>query len=117
MDPIGFALENFDAAGGWRTHEGKFAVDSSGVLPDGQSFAGVSGLKKILRSQSAQFTRVLTEQMLIFALGRGMESYDRGQVDLINSRVMAEGNKLSSLVLAIVESDAFQMRMNGHDSK
>jgi mono/diheme cytochrome c family protein len=117
MDPIGFALENFDAAGGWRTHEGKFAVDSSGVLPDGQSFAGVSGLKKILRSQSAQFTRVLTEQMLIFALGRGMESYDRGQVDLINSRLMAEGNKLSSLVLAIVESDAFQMRMNGHDSK
>jgi len=111
MDPIGFGLENFDAAGAWRTHEGKFAVDSSGVLPDGQSFTGVSGLRKILRSQAPQFTRNLTEQMLTYALGRGVESYDRATVDKINKRVMANGNKLSSLVLAIVESEPFLMRM------
>lgn len=120
MDPIGFGLENFDAAGGWRTHEGKFAIDSSGVLPDGQSFAGVSGLRKILRSQSAQFTRNLTEQLLTYALGRGLEASDRGEVDKINARLAAHGHTLSALVLAIVDSDPFQMRMkegNAHASK
>ncbi len=110
MDPIGFGLENFDAAGGWRTHEGKFAVDASGVLPDGQAFDGVNGLKKILKSQSAMFTRNLSEQMLTFALGRGVEAADRGAVERINRRVMADGNQLSAMVLAIVESEPFQRR-------
>jgi hypothetical protein len=111
MDPIGFGLENFDAAGAWRTHEGKFPIDSSGVLPDGRSFQGVSGLRRILRSQSAQFTRNFTEQMMTYALGRGLEASDRGAVDKINQRLMANGNRLSALVLGIVESEAFRMRM------
>ena len=110
MDPIGFGLENFDAAGGWRTHDGKFAVDASGVLPDGQSFEGVAGLKKILKSQSAMFTRNLSEQMLTFALGRGVEAADKGAVSQINQRVIAGGNRLSAMVLAIVESEPFQKR-------
>ena len=111
MDPIGFGLENFDAAGAWRTHEGKFPIDSSGVLPDGRTFQGAAGLRQILRSQSAQFTRNFTEQMLTYALGRGLESSDRGAVDKINQRLIADGNKLSALVLAIVESEPFRMRM------
>lgn len=120
MDPIGFGLENFDAAGGWRTHDGKFAVDSSGVLPDGQRFEGVTGLRKILSSQPAAFTRNLSEQMFMFALGRGVELADRKALNQINERLMEGGNKLSALVLAIVESEPFQMRekeVNRHASR
>jgi hypothetical protein len=111
MDPIGFGLENFDAAGRWRTKEGRFDVDSSGTLPDGRSFQGVSGLRDILKSQSRQFTRNLTVKMLTFALGRGLESSDRATVDRINQTLTTGGNKLSVLVTAIVESEPFQMRM------
>jgi hypothetical protein len=110
MDPIGFGLESFDAAGRWRTHDGKFAVDTSGELPDGRRFDGVSGLREILRSQSAMFTRNFSEQMLTFALGRGVEPSDKAAVDQINRRLTENGNKLSALVMAIVESEAFQMR-------
>lgn len=110
MDPIGFGLENFDAAGGWRTKEGKFDVDSSGVLPDGRTFNGPSGLRDILKSQSTSFTRNFTEKMLTFALGRGVEPSDRATVDRINRQLGANGNRLSVLVTGIVESEPFQMR-------
>jgi len=110
MDPIGFGLENFDAAGGWRTKEGKYDVDSSGVLPDGRTFTGVLGLQGILKGQAALFTRNLTEKLMTFALGRGLELSDRETVDSVNRKVMANGNKLSAMVQAIVESDAFLMR-------
>jgi mono/diheme cytochrome c family protein len=110
MDPIGFGLENFDAAGGWRTKEGKFDIDSSGTLPDGRSFVGVAELRDILKTQSALFTRNLTEKLLTFALGRGLESSDQVSVDQINQRLTANGNKLSALVTAIVESEPFLMR-------
>lgn len=110
MDPIGFGLENFDAAGGWRTKEGKYDVDSSGVLPDGRTFTGVAGLQGILKGQAALFTRNLTEKLMTFALGRGLELSDRETVDSVNRKVMANGNKLSAMVQAIVESDAFLMR-------
>ncbi len=110
MDPIGFGLENFDAAGGWRTHDGKFPVDSTGTLPSGESFAGAAELKQILRRQSAQFTRHFSEQLLTFALGRGLEPADRPAVDRIHEQLTQQGNRLSALVLAIVESEPFQMR-------
>jgi cytochrome c553 len=110
MDPIGFGLENFDAAGGFRTKDGKFDVDSSGVLPDGRSFQGVAGLRDVLRSQSAKFTHNFTEKMLTFALGRGLEVTDRAVVNQINQKLIASGNKLSALATAIVESEPFQMR-------
>jgi hypothetical protein len=110
MDPIGFGLENFDAAGGWRTKEGRFDVDSSGTLPDGRTFEGVGGLRNILKSQSALFTRTLTEKILTFALGRGLESSDKAAVEQINQRLTANGYKLSALATAIVESEPFQMR-------
>ncbi|HEY4085682.1 MAG TPA: DUF1592 domain-containing protein [Bryobacteraceae bacterium] len=110
MDPIGFGLENFDAAGNFRAKDGKFDVDSSGILPDGRTFTGVAGLRGILRSQSDQFTHTLTAKMLTFALGRGLEPSDRATVDQINQKLIAGGNKLSVLVSAIVESEPFLMR-------
>jgi hypothetical protein len=110
MDPIGFGLENFDAAGNFRTKDGKFDVDSSGVLPDGRTFTGAGGLRAILKSQSDQFTHTLTSKLLTFALGRGLEPSDRATVDQINRKLIAGGNKLSVLVAAIVESKPFLMR-------
>jgi len=110
MDPIGFGLENFDAAGNFRAKDGKFDVDSSGTLPDGRTFTGVAGLRGILRSQSDQFTHTLSAKMLTFALGRGLEPSDRATVDQINHKLIAGGNRLSVLVSAIVESEPFLMR-------
>jgi hypothetical protein len=117
MDPIGFGLENFDAAGGWRTKEGNFEVDSSGTLPDGRSFTGAAGLRGILKSQSDQFTRNFTEKMLTFALGRGLEASDKPAVAQINRKLIANGNRLSALVTAIVESEPFLMRKPASDNK
>ena len=110
MDPIGFGLERYDAVGAYRTHEGKLPIDSSGILPDGKSFQGVKDLKVILKSQSATFTRNLTEKLMTFALGRGLERYDRSVVDQISQQAAQNNFKFSTLVLGIVNSQPFQMR-------
>ena len=75
--PIGFAFENFDGIGAWRNKDGKFDIDPSGVLPDGKAFKGPDGLKAILRDKKEIFSRCLTEKVLTYALGRGVEYYDR----------------------------------------
>jgi hypothetical protein len=110
MDPLGFGFENFDGIGQWRTREGKFAIDPSGVLPGGQSFKGPRALVAILKTKAAEFRRCLAEKMLTYALGRGLESYDRCTVDDISAEVGRNDNRFSSLVLAVVKSDAFQKR-------
>ncbi len=110
MDPIGFGLENFDAAGAWRVKEGNFDIDSSGTLPDGRSFTGAKGLKQILLSQSHAFTQNFTEKMLTYALGRGLERSDRALVGQISGDVARQSYRFSSLVTSIVNSPAFQMR-------
>jgi hypothetical protein len=110
MDPIGFGLENYDAVGAWRLHDAGVAIDASATLPDGQSFKGAKDLKQILRAQSDAFTRNLTEKLLTFALGRGLESYDRDTVDHVAHQAAANGHKFSTLVLEIVNSKPFQMR-------
>ncbi len=110
MDPIGFGLENYDAIGRWRTNDGAFPIDATGVLPSGQQFAGASELKGILRQNSQIFTRALSGKLLTYALGRGLESYDRQALGMITSRVTQKGHKFSELVLAIVESVPFQQR-------
>jgi hypothetical protein len=121
MDPLGFSLENYDAAGRWRTKDGNFDVDSIGTLPDGKSIAGANGLKGILRSQAGLFTRNLTEKMLTFALGRGLEATDARAVEEISRQAAAGDYKFSNLVLGIVKSSPFQMRKGtegaGHESK
>jgi hypothetical protein len=110
MDPLGFGLENYDAIGAWRTKDGTFEIDSSGELPGGQSFAGPRELKAILRARQDEFVRCLAEKMLTYALGRGVEYSDRAAVDEIAAAMKRHDYKFSSLVLAIVESDAFTKR-------
>jgi hypothetical protein len=110
MDPIGFGLENYDASGAWRDKDGNFPIDSSGTLPTGSSFNGPHELKQVLRSQSGLFARNLTEKMLTYALGRGLETYDRPAVDHIVERLAADNYRFSTLVMEIVESKPFLMR-------
>jgi hypothetical protein len=113
MDPIGFGLENYDAIGRYRTSEGKFPIDSSGTLPNGKSFAGAAELKTILRNDPQVFTRALSVKLLTYALGRGLESYDRAAVATIVGSVKQNGYRFSALVQAIVDSVPFEMRRTG----
>ena len=110
MDPIGFGLESYDAVGAWRTHDGDARIDTSGVLPDGKSFQGAKDLKEVLKGQSEAFTRNVSEKMLTYALGRGLERYDQPTVDEIVADVQAQDYKFSALVMEVVQSAPFQMR-------
>lgn len=110
MDPLGLAFENFDAIGQWRTKEGKFKIDASGTLPDGRSFDGPGSLKSILKEQPKRYFRCLSEKMLTYALGRGLEYYDRCTVDGVAEELASGDHRFSTLVLAVVHSDAFQRR-------
>jgi hypothetical protein len=110
MDPLGFGLENFDYVGRWRTTDGKFEIDASGVLPGGETFNGVRGLKDYLKKHSADFTHCLSEKLLTYALGRGVEYYDRQAVDRIADTTTKADHKFSALVLAVVMSEPFQRR-------
>ena len=109
MDPIGFGLENYDASGAWREKEGQFPIDSSGKLPGGAPFNGPAELKQVLASQRDLFVRNVTEKMLTYALGRGLESYDAPAVDHIMKDVASNQYRFSSLVSGIVKSEPFQM--------
>ena len=110
MDPLGFALENFDALGRWRTRaESGEALDVSGVSPDGTKFEGVAGLSQFLVSQPKQFVYGMTDKLAKYALGREMEYYDAPAVRKIVREVAAEDYKFSSLVLGIVRSLPFRM--------
>ena len=110
MDPLGFGLENFDAIGAWRTQDGKFPIDASGMLPDGRSFIGPNELKAILKADRNAFAEGLTEKLLIYAVGRGLESYDKATVKQIVTRLAAEDYRFSRLVVEIASSVPFQMR-------
>jgi hypothetical protein len=110
MDPIGFAFENFDAIGRWREKDGKYPVDSSGVLPDGKTFKGPGELKSILKDKKDLFGRCLTEKILTYALGRGVEDYDKCAVDKILSALDKNDYRFSTLLMETVKSEPFQMR-------
>ena len=110
MDPIGFAFENYDAIGAWRDKDGGFAIDPSGVLPNGQSFQGPAELKAILRGKKDQFSRCLTEKVLTYALGRGLEYYDRCAVDEIMQALASDDYRFSTLILSVIKSSTFQKR-------
>jgi hypothetical protein len=110
MDPLGFAFENFDAIGAFRTHEGKHAIDPSGVLPGGETFKGPKELKAILAKRQGLFAKCLTEKLLTYALGRGLERSDRCFVDEIAGKLAKGDHKFSRLVIEIVRSDPFQKR-------
>jgi mono/diheme cytochrome c family protein len=110
LDPLGFALENFDAIGAWRTNEGDNPVDPSGTLPDGRPIAGPDDLKKYLSSRPEVFCRCVAQKMLTYALGRGLEPYDRCAADDIMAALKRNNNRFSVLITAIVHTDAFQKR-------
>ncbi len=110
MDPLGFGLENFDATGRWRDRDGDVAIDSSGVLPDGRKFSGPAQLRGLLLAKKSQFVRSLSEKLLTYALGRGLEDYDRCATDTILKQTEAGNYRISALIKAIVLSDPFRKR-------
>ena len=112
MDPLGFALENFDAVGKWRTVSGadNTPIDSSGSLPDGAKFQGPVGLRELLLSRPEQFVTTVTEKLLTYALGRGLEYYDVPAVRKVMRDAASSNYHWTSLILGIVNSEPFQMR-------
>ncbi|MBI1367183.1 MAG: DUF1592 domain-containing protein [Planctomycetes bacterium] len=117
MDPIGFALENYDAIGRWRDQEHDQPIDTRGVLPDGTKFDGPNGLKTILMARKDDFARCLTEKMLTYALGRSLEYYDACATRKIVTRLKDNDYRFSALVKGIVESYPFRYRRNLHDDE
>ena len=109
MDPIGFSLENFDAIGQWRTTDAGQAINASGVLLDGTQVVGPAALDRALLAQKSQFVKAVTEKLLTYALGRGLEYYDAPAVRQIDRAAAAGGYKWSALMAAVVESAPFQM--------
>jgi hypothetical protein len=110
MDPVGFALENFDAVGRWRAVEEGRPIDSTAGLPDGSHFDGVTGLERALLKRPELFVGTLTEKLLTFALGRGLESSDVPAVRKIVRDAREKGNRFSSLIVGIATSTPFTMR-------
>ena len=111
MDPLGFALENFDAVGRWRAADASGApIDPSGVLPDGTTFAGFADLRDILRERREEFVTTVAEKLLTYALGRGVEHYDRPAIRAIVREAAAQDYRWSALILGVARSLPFQMR-------
>ena len=111
MDPLGLSLENFDMVGRWRTvDESLLPIDASGVLPDGTTLDGAAGLRAVLLSDPDRFVRTLTEKMLTYALGRGLEHYDMPVVRKITRDAARNNYRASSIILGVVNSRPFQMR-------
>jgi mono/diheme cytochrome c family protein len=111
MDPLGFALENFDAIGAWRTSESGAPIDSTGTLPSGVQFQGVAGLRQVLTTTYRdQFVRTVIEKLLIYSLGRGVERSDMPAVRAIVRQTAASNYRWSAVIQAVVTSVPFQMR-------
>jgi hypothetical protein len=111
IDPLGFALESFDAVGAWRTHEAGRPVDSSSRLADGTAVNSVAELREALTARPAAFAQTLTEKMLVYALGRGLQPYDMPVVRAIVREAAAKNYSFSAIVQGIVRSTPFQMRV------
>ena len=110
MDPLGFALENFDGVGQWRDHDGESPVDASGVLPDGSKFKGPAEFRRALLRRPEAFVTTVASKLLTYALGRGAEYYDMPTVRRIVRDSARDDYRWSSLILGIVKSMPFQMR-------
>jgi hypothetical protein len=110
MDPLGFGFENFDGVGKYRTIDGQFPIDSSGTLPSGEKFDGPMELVDILTIRGEAFARTLTERMLVFALGRGLDYYDECAVDKIMKQLKKDNYRFQTMMQSIVLSDPFIKR-------
>lgn len=110
MDPIGFSLENYDAVGKWRNVFADQPIDASGLLPDGNTFEGPDGLRGLLLDRPDDFVGTITEKLMRFALGRGLEYYDMPAVRAITRAAAEDDYRWSAVILGVVESVPFQMR-------
>jgi hypothetical protein len=110
MDPIGFAMENFDAVGRWRDHDNGSTIDASGTFPDGTTFSGMAGLRKILLGQKDQFVSTVAEKLLMYALGRNLQYYDEPAVRAVVRGAAPANYTLASLVSGVVQTPQFQFR-------
>jgi hypothetical protein len=111
MDPIGFSLENFDAIGAWRTEDGGQPINASGHLVDGTPLDGPASLRQALLRYSDQYVRVVTERLMTYALGRGVEYYDMPVLRSLDRDAARNNYRFSSLIMGIVKSEPFQMNM------
>ena len=109
MDPIGLALENFDAIGKWRVTDDGTPIDPAGMLVDGTKIDGVKGLREALIRNKAQFVRVIADKLMIYGLGRGTAYFDMPEVRAIVHDAEKNNYKFSTLVLGVVKSEQFQM--------
>ena len=110
MDPIGFAMENFDAVGRWREHDAGSVIDASGAFPNGVTFEGMAGLRKVLLADRRQFVNTVASKLLMYALGRNLQYYDESTVRGIVQQTAAGNYTMASLVMGVVKSPPFQMR-------
>jgi mono/diheme cytochrome c family protein len=110
MDVLGFGLENYDAIGRWRTMDGKFPIDVSGTFPNGKSFVSPAEMRILLKGELPDFARCLTGKMLTYALGRGLERYDKRTVNNIGRKLEASGYQFQTLIYEITQSLPFQSR-------
>ena len=110
MDPLGFALDNFDAVGQWRDTEAGKPVDASGILPDGTEFEGADGLRNELLKNPEQFATAVAEKLLTYGLGRGVEYYDQPAVRKVVRTAAADNYRWSSIISQVIQSTPFQMR-------
>jgi len=110
MDPIGLALENFDAVGKWRDSDAGAPIDTSGVLPNGNKIDGLAGLKRALLAKPEQFASAVTEKLLMYAVGRNLQYYDVPAVRAIVRAAARDDYRFSAIVMGIVKSAPFQMR-------
>jgi len=117
MDPIGFSLENFDLIGQYRTKDGDATIDPSGQLVDGTKLDGPASLRKALLSRSDVFVRTMTEKLLAYGTGRALKYYDMPVVRAIDRDAARNDNKFSSLIVGIVKSDPFQMKLKQQEIK
>jgi uncharacterized protein DUF1592/uncharacterized protein DUF1588/uncharacterized protein DUF1585/uncharacterized protein DUF1595/uncharacterized protein DUF1587 len=110
MDPIGFAMENFDPVGRWRDVDAGSPIDASGLFPDGQTFVGTAGLKAALLSRPDEFVSTVTEKLLMYGLGRNVQYFDQPAIRAIVRESARSNYSFASLVMGVVKSAAFQMR-------
>jgi len=113
MDPWGFALETFDGIGAQRWDEGGYEIDTTSVLLDGTKLDGPSGVRKVLASKSDQFANTVSEKLMVYALGRPVEYYDRPALRKVTKEAAARDNRWSSVILGVVNSMPFQFQMKG----
>ena len=115
MDPVGFSLDNFDAVGAWRTEDAGAPIQAKGTLADGTEVNGAASLRNALLARPEVFAGAVTEKLLIYALGRGLESYDMAAVRSILHQAAPDDYRLSSLIMGVVHSVPFQMRKKPED--